>query len=262
MVYCKQPRFQRITAFVVQNITARQPGCVKMALRWRISRISEIFGDPETVSRVGIIGGTNVFKQGWKSPWVQTLTRPFQNGQANAGSRLGRNAFIIVLDRRIAHPEFFLCVWDGYCLAIQELNFPTEPQWKKWRNSCMINSTEIAEYWSFCSKYRACHSCFIGQWNSFKECFFMILRDTDQKLSCTSLSSLQGAEKIEPGNVPNDLWTMCNVESDWFWQRSSVNTRIIVRHGSARLQLCARFSHKVRSVRQIFLSIALLGNCM
>ena len=86
----------------------------------------------------------------------------------------------------------------------------------------------------------------------------MILRDTDQKLSCTSLSSLQGAEKIEPGNVPNDLWTMCNVESDWFWQRSSVNTRIIVRHGSARLQLCARFSHKVRSVRQIFLSIALL----
>ena len=44
----------------------------------------------------------------------------------------------------------------------------------------------------------------------------MILRDTDQKLSCTALSSLQGAEKIEPGNVPNDLWTMCNVESDWF----------------------------------------------
>lgn len=90
----------------------------------------------------------------------------------------------------------------------------------------------------------------------------MILRDTDQKLSCTSLSPLQGAEKIERGNVPNDLWTMCKVESDWFRKRSSVNTRITVRHGSSRLQLCARFSHKVGSVRQIFLSIALLGNCM
>ena len=90
----------------------------------------------------------------------------------------------------------------------------------------------------------------------------MILRDKDQKLSCTSLSPLQGAEKIEQGNVPNDLWTTCNVESDWFRQRSSVNTRITVRHGSSRLQLYARFSHKVGSVRQIFLSIALLGNCM
>ena len=117
MVYCKQPRFQRKTAFVVQNITARQPGCVKMALRRRISRISEIFGDPEVVSRVGIIGGTDVFKQGWKSPWVQTLTRPFQNGQANAGSRLGRNAFIIVPDRRIAPPEFFLCVCTRWLLS-------------------------------------------------------------------------------------------------------------------------------------------------
>ena len=90
----------------------------------------------------------------------------------------------------------------------------------------------------------------------------MILRDTDQKLFCTSLSPVQGAEKIERGNAPNDLWTMCNVESDWFRQRSSVNTRITVRHGSSRLQLCARFSHKVGSVRQFFLSIAFLGNYM
>ena len=29
-----------------------------------------------------------VFKQGWKSPWVPTLTGPFPKGQANAGSLL------------------------------------------------------------------------------------------------------------------------------------------------------------------------------
>ena len=90
----------------------------------------------------------------------------------------------------------------------------------------------------------------------------MILRGTDQKLFCNSLSPVQGAEKIERGNVPNDLWTMSNVESDWFRQRSSVNTRITVRHGLSRLQLCARSSHKVGSVRRFFLSIALLENCM
>ena len=41
------------------------------------------------VSRAGRKGATKVFKHRRKSPWVPTLTRPFPNGQANAGSWLG-----------------------------------------------------------------------------------------------------------------------------------------------------------------------------
>ena len=48
-----------------------------------------ILGDPEAVSRAGRKGATKVFKHGRKSPWVPTLTGPFPNGQANAGSWLG-----------------------------------------------------------------------------------------------------------------------------------------------------------------------------
>ena len=45
-----------------------------------------ILGDPGAVSRAGLKGATKVFKHGRKSPWVPTLTRPFPNGQAIAGS--------------------------------------------------------------------------------------------------------------------------------------------------------------------------------
>ena len=48
--------------------------------------ISSILGDPGAVSRVGRKGATKVFKHERKSPWVPTLTGPFPNGQANAGS--------------------------------------------------------------------------------------------------------------------------------------------------------------------------------
>ena len=48
-----------------------------------------ILGDPGAVSRAGIKVATKVFKHGWKSPWVPTLTGPFPKGQANAGSWLG-----------------------------------------------------------------------------------------------------------------------------------------------------------------------------
>ena len=41
------------------------------------------------VSRAGRKGATKVFKHRRKSPWVPTLTRPFPNGQANAGCWLG-----------------------------------------------------------------------------------------------------------------------------------------------------------------------------
>ena len=45
-----------------------------------------ILGDPGAVSRAGRKGATKVFKYKRKSPWVPTLTGPFPNGQANAGS--------------------------------------------------------------------------------------------------------------------------------------------------------------------------------
>ena len=48
-----------------------------------------ILGDPGAVSRAGRKGATKVLKHGRKSPWVPTLTGPFPNGQANAGSWLG-----------------------------------------------------------------------------------------------------------------------------------------------------------------------------
>ena len=35
-----------------------------------------------TVSRVGRKGARNILRQGRKSPWVPTLTKPFSNGQA------------------------------------------------------------------------------------------------------------------------------------------------------------------------------------
>ena len=67
-----------------------------------------ILGDPGAVSRAGRKGATKVFKHRWKSPWVPTLTGPFPNGQANAGSWLGTKMLcIIVPNRRTASPEFF-----------------------------------------------------------------------------------------------------------------------------------------------------------
>ena len=48
-----------------------------------------ILGDPGAVSRAGRTGATKVFKLRRKSPWVPTLTGPFPNCQANAGSWLG-----------------------------------------------------------------------------------------------------------------------------------------------------------------------------
>ena len=48
-----------------------------------------ILRDPAAVSQAGRKDVTKVFKHRQKSPWVPTLTGPFPNGQANAGSWLG-----------------------------------------------------------------------------------------------------------------------------------------------------------------------------
>ena len=48
-----------------------------------------ILGDLGAFSGAGRKGATKVSNHGRKSPWVLTLTGPFPNGRANAGSRLG-----------------------------------------------------------------------------------------------------------------------------------------------------------------------------
>ena len=58
-------------------------------LVWWLIRLISILGDPGVVSGGGRKGVTKVFKHRRKSPWVPTLTGPFLNGQANAGSWLG-----------------------------------------------------------------------------------------------------------------------------------------------------------------------------
>ena len=44
-------------------------------------RVGPILGNPGAVSQAGLKGATKVFKHGWKSPWVPTLTGPLPNGQ-------------------------------------------------------------------------------------------------------------------------------------------------------------------------------------
>ena len=51
-------------------------------------RTTTILGDPGAVTRVERKGATKVFKHRPKSPWAPTLTGPFPNVQANAGSWL------------------------------------------------------------------------------------------------------------------------------------------------------------------------------
>ena len=48
--------------------------------------VDPILGDPGAVSRIVRKGGTKVFKYGWKSPWVSTVTKLFPKIQADAGT--------------------------------------------------------------------------------------------------------------------------------------------------------------------------------
>ena len=69
-----QPRSQGslLTALLVNPDSLRTAG--------------SILRDPGAVSRAGRKGAAKVFKHSRKSPWVPTLTEPFPNGQAIAGS--------------------------------------------------------------------------------------------------------------------------------------------------------------------------------
>ena len=91
---------------------------------------------PGAVSRAGRKGTTKVFKHRRRSPWVPTLTEPFPNGQANAGSRLGTKMLcIIVPNRRTVSPEFFSWVrtrrhFSRHSCPVHSPSFPNQ----KWRN--------------------------------------------------------------------------------------------------------------------------------
>lgn len=66
-----------------QSVQNMKEFSTKIFLRSLLFTILENLG---AVSRVGRNDATKVFKNGLKSPFVPTLTGPFLNGQANAGS--------------------------------------------------------------------------------------------------------------------------------------------------------------------------------
>ena len=62
-----------------------------------------ILGGPGAVSRVGRKGAMKVFKDGRKSPWVPTLTRPFQTAKRMLAPDWAQKMLrIIVPNRRTA----------------------------------------------------------------------------------------------------------------------------------------------------------------
>ena len=72
------------------------------------------------VSRAGRKGATKVFKHRRKSPWVPTLTGPFPNGQANAGSWLGtKNALYYCAQS--AHSISWVLFVSSYMTAIDSI---------------------------------------------------------------------------------------------------------------------------------------------
>ena len=86
--------------------------------QWANFVFSYILGDPGAVSRAGRKGATKVFKHRRKSPWVPTLTGPFPNGQAIAGSWLGTKCFVLLCPIGEQHPlsSFREFVHDGHWL--------------------------------------------------------------------------------------------------------------------------------------------------
>ena len=79
-----------------------------------------ILGDPGAVSRAGRKGATKVFKYKRKSPWVPTLTGPFPNSQANAGSWLGTTNALYYCAQSVNSISWVLFV-SSYTTAIDSI---------------------------------------------------------------------------------------------------------------------------------------------
>ena len=107
------PYDNEVAQFREQNRARRRLRILKTLYNTQI-----ILGDPGAVSRVRRKGGTKVFKYGWKSPWVTTLTGPFPKIQADAGSWLGtKKALYYCAQSANTSPEFFSCVRTGRLLS-------------------------------------------------------------------------------------------------------------------------------------------------
>ena len=80
-----------------------------------------ILEDPGAASRAGTKSATKVFNHRRRSPWVTTLTAPFPNGQANAGSWLGTKTALYYCaassEQRLLS-SFRAFVHVRYCLTI------------------------------------------------------------------------------------------------------------------------------------------------
>ena len=79
-----------------------------------------ILGDPMAVSRARKKGATKVFKHRRKSPWVPTLTNPFPNNQANAGSWLGTKNTLYYCAQS-AHSISWVLFLSSYTMAIDSI---------------------------------------------------------------------------------------------------------------------------------------------
>ena len=86
---CFRPRYPPVHIVWKHASNAIKSAPRKLVLPKSMFKFQIILGDPGVVSRDGRKGATKVFKHRRKSPWVPTLTGPFPNGQANAGSWLG-----------------------------------------------------------------------------------------------------------------------------------------------------------------------------
>ena len=86
-------KFSRLILHCLIEVVERI--CLKIkAFSWRFS----FHPSSETQGQsVGRKGATKVFKHERKSPWVPTLTGPFPNGQANAGSWLRHKKCFVLL---------------------------------------------------------------------------------------------------------------------------------------------------------------------
>ena len=82
----------------------------------------------ETQEQSSVGSGEKVWRKfsstGGRAPWVPTLTRPFPNGQPNAGSCLGTKSavmkmfFLCSISEQHLQSSFHAFVHYGYCLPI------------------------------------------------------------------------------------------------------------------------------------------------
>ena len=80
-------------------------------------RVGPILGNPGAVSQAGLKGATKVFKHGWKSPWVPTLTGPRSR---ECWFLIGHKKCFVLLcpiGQQFLLSSFREFVHDGYYLA-------------------------------------------------------------------------------------------------------------------------------------------------